>query len=275
MDKDISTRDQENLKPEDSYFDFQSFWGITKHMGGLSTTEELAELCQIGADSHVLVVGCGAGISACHIARKYGSRIVAVDLLIRMVDWSRRRAHKQTLADRVEFSVADAQTLPFKEGTFDAVLCESVNAFVPDKQIAAKEYWRILKPGGYVGLNESIWLEPPPHELVDYVKRAMNDPEFLPPDGWQRLLEEAGFSGVTNAPRQVKALEQWRSEISGYQSDDYLDLFRAGGKFFSLAFRSASFRKYIRGLLPPRNIASIFHYMGYGLYTGRKPVPDL
>ena len=57
--------------------------------------------------------------------------------------------------------VADAQCLPFADRTFDAVICESVTAFVPGKLRAVAEYARVMRPGGYVGLAEGTWLTPP------------------------------------------------------------------------------------------------------------------
>ena len=44
--------------------------------------------------------------------------------------------------------------------------CESAIAFVADKRRAIQECVRVAKPGGYVGLNESFWIEEPPPEIV-------------------------------------------------------------------------------------------------------------
>lgn len=84
-----------------------------------------------------------------------------------MVARSRERAEREKVTDRVEYRVADAQDLPFDADRFDAVITESVTVFPEDKQKAVSEYVRVTKPGGYVGLNESVWLKvPPPPEIV-------------------------------------------------------------------------------------------------------------
>ena len=155
------------MENEQTFFDFAAEVGLTKHLGGLEATEELIELCHIGEGKYVLDVGCGAGVTPCFIAKRYGCRVVGVDISERMVERSRERAQREAVADRVEFRVADAQDLPFDDNLFDAVTTESVTAFPEDKQRAVNEYVRVTKPGGYVGLNESTWLKvPPPPEVV-------------------------------------------------------------------------------------------------------------
>ncbi len=51
------------------------------------------------------------------------------------------------------------------DNIFDAIVSESVNAFMNDKQMAVNEYKRVLKPGGYAGFNEVTWIETPPEDL--------------------------------------------------------------------------------------------------------------
>ncbi|MGB3904086.1 MAG: class I SAM-dependent methyltransferase, partial [Anaerolineae bacterium] len=145
-------------QPEPTYFELQAFTGATKHMGGLSTTKELLELCHMDEGKYVLEVGCGAGATAVYIANKYGAKVVGVDLRETMVDQARARAKREGVEDRTEFRVADAQELPFDDGLFNVVIAESVTTFIEDKQSAVSEYARVAKPGGYVGLNEEIWL---------------------------------------------------------------------------------------------------------------------
>ncbi|MCX6010147.1 MAG: class I SAM-dependent methyltransferase, partial [Chloroflexi bacterium] len=135
---------------ENSYFEVQAYWGMTKHMGGLKATEQLVELCHINQDKYVLVVGCGVGVTPCYLAKRYGCRVVGVDLSEKMVDRSKEGAKRKGVENRVEFRIADAQNLPFEDVTFDAVICESVNAFIENKPRALSEYVRVIKPGGYV-----------------------------------------------------------------------------------------------------------------------------
>jgi arsenite methyltransferase len=155
------------MEHQPTFFDFAAEVGLTKHIGGVQATEALIELCHVDQGKYVLDVGSGVGVTPCFIAKRYGCRVVGVDIAERMVARSRERADRERVADRVEFRVADAQDLPFENDLFDAVITESVTAFPEDKQKAVTEYVRVTKPGGYVGLNESVWLKvPPPPELI-------------------------------------------------------------------------------------------------------------
>ena len=264
--KEIST-----AAPEFSYFEIQAFWGVTKHMGGLEATDELAALCHVDQDKYVLEVGCGVGITACHLVKRYGCRVIGVDLSDKMVEWSRKRAKRRSIEHKCEFRTADAQNLPFEADLFDAVICESVTAFPQDPERAVSEYVRVTKPGGYVGLNEGTWLKPPPAELVEYIGRTMAQAKFLTPDGWQALLAGVGLTDVVVSTHRLNALSQRLNEMRGLDFQDLLDRLRAWKSFVSLYASNAGFRKYAKEITPSLGvIKSLFTHLGYGVYVGRK-----
>lgn len=255
-----------------SYFGIQSSWGVTKHFGGLRATDELATLCHISESKSVLVVGCGIGLTPCHLAKNYGCQVVGVDLSERMVEWSRQRAERKGLADRVELRVADAQQLPFEGDRFDAVLIESVNAFVPDKPRAFGEYARVTRPGGYVGMNEGTWVQyPPPKELSQFIDRTMQA-NFQQPEEWKALLSIAGLEITAARIYRINMLRQRLDENAGLDGSDWLDRMRAIGDFIKAYFGDAQMRQYAKTLMPSRAvIRALFEYLGYGNYVGKKP----
>ncbi len=119
--------------------DMQAYVGITKHMGGLPATRTLLSLCHARDAREILEVGCGIGVGPVHAARTYDCRVVGVDISERMIEWSRRRAREERVQDRIEFRVADVLALPFESDRFDVTLCESVLAFIADKERAISE----------------------------------------------------------------------------------------------------------------------------------------
>ncbi|MEW6717147.1 MAG: methyltransferase domain-containing protein [Chloroflexota bacterium] len=205
------------MKNQQTFFDFAAEVGLTKHVGGVKATEELIELCYISEGKYVLDVGCGVGVTPCFIARRYGCRVVGVDILEGMVERSKERAKRERIMDRVEFRVADAQDLPFEDDLFDAVTTESVAAFPEDKQKAMDEFVRVTKPGGYVGLNESTWLKvPPPPELVAWVSQDIGTNVMpLTSSEWVGLMETAGLEIVVKT-YEVNVQDESRGILQRY-----------------------------------------------------------
>jgi arsenite methyltransferase len=255
---------------EETFFDFAAEAGLTKHFGGLEGTEELAGLCHVGEGSYVLDVGCGVGVTPCFLAKRYGCRVVGVDIRARMVERSQERARREGVADRVEFQVADAQDLPFEDNRFDAVITESVTSFPEDKQRAVNEYVRVTRPGGYVGLAESTWLKvPPPPELLAWVSQDVGATvQPLAPDDWLGLLQNAGLQDITSQLRPVDTKKESALLLRRYGCSGMIgNLFR----MLSLYLRNPAYRRFVKGVresgVVPQNLAE---YFGYGMYVGRK-----
>lgn len=253
-----------------TFFDFAAEVGITKHMGSLDATEKLIELCHMAKCNRVLDVGCGVGVTPCYIARRLGCRVVGVDISKRMVERSRQRARSEKLQDRVDFRIADAQALPFEDEFFDAVITESVTAFPEDKQKAVKEYVRVTKPGGYVGLNESTWLKvPPPPDIVAWASQDLGaNVAPLTAGEWERLLESAGLRGLVAKTYPVNVRDESMAVLRRYGWGGML------GILFRMSFLYVSnpeYRRFVRQVRENDIIpASLGDYFGYGLYVGRK-----
>jgi ubiquinone/menaquinone biosynthesis C-methylase UbiE len=256
-----------------SYFGAQSTWGITKHMGGLSGTDFLVEKCQIDKNSQVLVIGSGSGVPSCHIAQKSGCTLTGIDIEERMIKWASDRAKKCGLIERVAFKTADVQALPFSDQSFDAVISESVLAFVPDKDLATREILRVLKPCGRLGINECVWHQPPPQYLLDFTRHSMGNVEFLSTSGWVELCEENGFKISFTESRYIKMWQQWRDEVQQLrEGNEIKENWAAWKQFWGLLVKDKNFRAYAKQITPSfRVIGSLFRYLGYILIIGQKP----
>jgi arsenite methyltransferase len=259
------------MEPKETFFDFAAEVGLTKHFGGIGGTEELAVLCHIGPGTTVLDVGCGAGVTPSFVAKRFGCRVVGVDIREKMVERSRERARKEGVADRLEFRVADVQDLPFEDDLFDAVMSESVTAFPEDKQRAVDEYVRVTKPGGYVGLSEATWLKTsPPPEMVAWVSQDVGATvKPLQLDEWQALLEGAGLTEIVVRTHPVGARDEAKKLFQRYGFGGMLGIWR---RMLSLYTRNQAYRTFVKGVsqagIIPENLDE---YFGYGMYVGRKP----
>ena len=111
--------------------------------------EDLCEALDLGAGSKVLDVAAGNGNATLAAARRW-CKVTSTDYVPALLERGRERAAAERLT--VEFREADAEALPFKDGTFDAVLSTFGVMFTPDQDKAAAELLRVCKRGGKIGL---------------------------------------------------------------------------------------------------------------------------
>jgi SAM-dependent methyltransferase len=111
--------------------------------------EQLAEACDIGWDQRVLDVAAGNGNATLAAARR-GARVTSTDYVQALLDRGAERARAERLD--IDFRFADAEDLPFADGSYDAVLSTFGVMFTADHARAASELLRVCRKGGRIGL---------------------------------------------------------------------------------------------------------------------------
>jgi len=259
--------DREPSGFEDVYFAMLAEMDFTKHLGGQQSTDELIEMCHVDANTYVLDVGCGVGITPCHIAKAYGSRVVGVDVRRAMAQRACERAQRAGVSDLTGFEVADARDLPFDDGTFDVVICESLLAFLPQRREAMGELVRVTKPGGCVGISESTWIEEPPPELRAQVTRSFEGHlDVQTPEEWLALLEAGGLRDISTHVSEIAV----GSEISNRlkRLGGVKGLARVMSRVPSILIKRPVYRSFLKDAFSmPKEL---FSYWGYGVYVGKK-----
>jgi SAM-dependent methyltransferase len=168
---------------------------------------DLARRIAAGRSARVLETACGTGMATRRILELLpaDAAYVATDLNPDML------AHARTAlaADRrVDWRTADAQQLPFADGTFDTVTMQFGMMFVPDKDRAFREAWRVLAPGGRFVFNVWDAFAGNPFGRITYEVGASLFPENPPafyktpfgdhdPDAHTDRARRAGFAAVT------------------------------------------------------------------------------
>jgi SAM-dependent methyltransferase len=137
----------------------------------------LVEACDIRAGQRVLDVAAGTGNASLPAAAR-GARVTASDLTPELLEVSRRRAEAQGL--ELERAEADAEHLPFEDGSFDVVMSAIGVMFTPHHQDAADELVRVCRPGGTIGLL--CWA---PEGMLGGLFRTMKPFAAPPPPGAQ------------------------------------------------------------------------------------------
>lgn len=94
----------------------------------------------------LLDVACGTGrLGAMIRATGLETEIVGVDLSPEMIAIARERFRDDS---GMQWQVASAESLPMEDASFDTVVCANAFHLIPDQSAAAREFHRVLQPGG-------------------------------------------------------------------------------------------------------------------------------
>jgi SAM-dependent methyltransferase len=139
-------------------------------------SEQLVADLGVRPGERLLDIGGGTGNTALAAARR-DADVICTDIVPELLDAARRRAEMEGLAFETE--EADAQALPYDDGSFDVVTSTIGVVFAADAEQAAAELVRVLRPGGRLGLT--AWVpEAPGGKLLELVRR--HDPGDNPGD---------------------------------------------------------------------------------------------
>jgi ubiquinone/menaquinone biosynthesis C-methylase UbiE len=133
--------------------------------------EELCEALDLRAGSKVLDVAAGNGMVTLAAARRWCD-VTSTDYVPTLLELGRARAEAEGLA--ITFMEADAENLPFDDGSFDTVVSTFGVMFTPNQDKAAAELLRVCRRGGQIGLAN--WT---PEGFIGQVFKTLG--KYLPP----------------------------------------------------------------------------------------------
>ena len=188
--------------------------GESFHPGGLRLTRRLGELLNLRAGMRVLDVASGKGDSAIFLAREFGCEVVGVDFGSDNVKTADARYDAMGTVHLVSFVEGDAEGLEFEDACFDVVICECAFCTFPDKEQAAAEFARVLRPGGRVGLSDLTRTGPLPEELEGLLAWVACIADARPVEEYSAFLTTAGISGIQFEIHDAALIEMVR-DIKG------------------------------------------------------------
>jgi ubiquinone/menaquinone biosynthesis C-methylase UbiE len=176
---------------------------------------DLAGRISVADGGRVLEMAGGTGISTRKLRDILATSvaIVATDLNEPMLEVARK---KFAAGENITFQPADATSLPFEDGEFDAVICQFGVMFFPDKAVAFNQVMRVLKPGGAFAFN--VWDDethnPAAARVADTIMGFLPEGTanfFKVPFGFndekviRELLQGAGFVDIAIETRPIEA----------------------------------------------------------------------
>jgi cyclopropane fatty-acyl-phospholipid synthase-like methyltransferase len=175
--------------------------GVSGGANPLWLTEWLSEAVELRSGMRVLDLGCGRALSSIFLRREFDVQVWATDLWF-SADENLQRIQDAGVQDGVFPIHADARTMPFAAGFFDAVT--SIDSFVyyGTDDLYLNYLARFLKPGGQLGIvGTGVMREidgPVPAHLGEWW--AAERPYCLHSAAWwRRHWERTGILDVTLA----------------------------------------------------------------------------
>jgi ubiquinone/menaquinone biosynthesis C-methylase UbiE len=139
---------------------YDDFLGVvTSHAAGA-----LLDSTRVNAGTRLLEVCCGPGYGV-RAAAARGAIAVGVDFAQAMVDVARQQC------PHARFQQGDAETLPFDNGSFDAVICAFGLRHLPEPEQAIAEAYRVLVSGGQYAFTD--WCAPDKVQFFELVLGAI------------------------------------------------------------------------------------------------------
>ena len=126
-------------------------------IGGIESTDTLANLAGINKGTSVLDVGSGLGGPAMHIAQTRGCKVVGLDLVDSNIMTANSRAKERELQNLVTFKLGDATDMPFPANSFNIIIGQDAWCHVPDKEKMISECARVIAPNGIIAFTD--WLD--------------------------------------------------------------------------------------------------------------------
>jgi SAM-dependent methyltransferase len=136
-----------------SWYEIVSKLGLLSfNTQGNKPIELAAKLARITHSSTVLIVGCGAGGTAVHLAETTGAEVYGIDISPESIRAANILASKSPAHGKLHFQIGDARALPFPPNVFDVIITEYMAFFL--QQSAFEGFFSALKSGGKIALVE-------------------------------------------------------------------------------------------------------------------------
>lgn len=170
--------------------------GQSFHPGGPKLTRQLASATLVSRQSEVLDIACGNGNSARIVAADFGASVTGYDFSAINLERARAASKAANLAAKTRFVRGNAERLAFAAQSFDVALCECSLCLFGNIDSALQEIFRILKPGGRVGVSDFFLNAPVPVLLEGLLGQVLCVANAQSTDHLQQAFSRVGFQHI-------------------------------------------------------------------------------
>ena len=170
----------------------QEILGESFHPGGPDLSARLIHSLNLPVDARVVDVACGIGTTSLMMARQFCLEPVGIDFSQANVDKALESAGTTPVV-LAEFFQGAAENLPLEDESCDALVCECAVSTFTDQPKVLKEFYRVLKPGGVVGISDMVVAGELPEDIAKSIAPWTCMAQARTPIGYQQLFLDAGF----------------------------------------------------------------------------------
>lgn len=148
---------------------------------------------QVLQGSTILDLGSGGGIDVFRASKLVGEegKVIGLDATPEMIFRARETAKKHGYRN-VEFRLGEIEHMPLEDDSVDLVISNCVLNLIPDKRLAFREIYRVIKPGGKIAISDMVATQEAqqiikPDEWAACIAGAVTYQEY------RNILEKTGF----------------------------------------------------------------------------------
>ena len=198
--------------------DVRNFWNNQANLGLWAGSRDLiAKELEIGAiisyisdGLDILDFGCGNGITAMELARRFNVHVLGVDFAEEMVQSAKKLSMGINFKGSVNFQVGDIQSLNSHIHKYDIIYTERMIINLPDWQSQKKtirSLFSLLKPGGMYLMCEN---SQEGLDKINQFRKQIKLPEIIPP--WHnRYLKDDELNNITHPGITLEKIDYYSS----------------------------------------------------------------
>ncbi len=195
---------------------------------------------EIPADARVLDIGAGYGGAARYLAKRFGCKVVALNLSEKENERDREMNREQGLDQLIEVVDASFEKIPYPDASFDVVWSQDAILHSGERAKVIEEAARVLKPGGQLVFTDIMQVDGVSKDALQPVLDrihldSLGSLSFYRAEAARQGLEEVRFEDhteqIANHYGRVHDITESReNDLDGLVSKEYIERMKVGLK---------------------------------------------